>query len=165
MLLCTFCLTVLYLLSGIAHHPKTTDNHCARHLGVLITEFWGRFGIPTLQGAALPPLCFVPQRHCAVHAQLLPQLLQRSQEIPQNTQIRSPRRNPDSGSSSWLWFQLWDTEAPSQGPSRECSCLPMSVPSRGSQAQEQERDQIPGRAAGPGCQMGTEGWISAVPGG
>lgn len=55
----------------------------------------------------------------------------RSQEIPQHTQIHSARRNSDSGSRSWLWFQLWDTEAPSQGLSRECCCLPLSVPGWG----------------------------------
>lgn len=80
-LLCTCYLAVLYLPAGIAHNPRTTDNR-ASHLAVPITEVWGRFGIPTLQGAALAPLCFVPQRHRAVHAQILPQLLAQEPRNP-----------------------------------------------------------------------------------
>lgn len=122
-LFCTCSLTVPYLPAGTAHNPRT-DNHCARHLDVLTAGIWGRFflrgGIPTLQGAALAPLCFVPQRHRAVHAQLLPQLLSQEPKIP-----NPPcEEKPSSGSSSCLCLELWDTEA----PCRERSCLPIAVP-------------------------------------
>lgn len=60
-LFCTCYRNVLFLLAEIAHNPKTTDDHCGRPLGVLMAELWGRFGIPTLQGAAFPPPCFAPQ--------------------------------------------------------------------------------------------------------
>lgn len=118
---------------------------------MLITEFSGRFGIPTLQAAVLPSVRLAPQRHHAVHAETPSSVAycQRAASITEAEKTPTSALTPtlqgaaDPGGRSWLWFQLSDTEAPSWGLSRQDSCLRISASHRETQHQEGERDQIP----------------------